>query len=420
MADNEPFDTASHAELRLMQGFPPPPDKQVNRLNGLLVPPCNRWSYQNMRQIWPTAPIRPSGQSVDVPRAINVGIEAVRVTRQDGTAADFETFLRQTFTDSFVVISKGKVICERYLNGMTANQPHIMFSCTKSFVGLFALMAIEEGLVSEDTPIITILPELDNGGAFASATFGQVLDMTASIRFNEDYADQKAEFHDYVAVLGAGVKADGAVIPDSLYAFAGGLKIETGRQHGEVFVYQTPQTDVLNWAVSRLTGHGFIDTLERRIWSRIGTDGEAYVLLDPSGILVAGGGLNATPNDLVRFAVMALAGGRFAGQAVLPRSIFDTIAKGGSTEAFQKGSSAEEDMADGHWSYRAQWWVRNTPGHEAFIAFGVSGQWIYIDRQRDVAIIKQSSQPEADSWYFHTYTQNAIDAVIRQVSGQVG
>ena len=32
----------------LMQGFPPPPDKQVNRLNGLWVPPYNRWAYQNM------------------------------------------------------------------------------------------------------------------------------------------------------------------------------------------------------------------------------------------------------------------------------------------------------------------------------------------------------------------------------------
>jgi hypothetical protein len=43
----------------------------------------------------------------------------------------------------------------------------------------------------------------------------------------------------------------------------------------------------------------------------------------------------------------------------------------------------------------------------------VNGQWIYIDRNRDVAVIKQSSQPEADSWYFHDYTTYAIDAVVR-------
>jgi CubicO group peptidase (beta-lactamase class C family) len=73
-------------------------------------------------------------------------------------------------------------------------------------------------------------------------------------------------------------------------------------------------------------------------------------------------------------------------------------------------------MSDGHWSYRAQWWVRNTPGHEAFMALGVHGQYIYIDRTRDVAIIKQSSEPEADTPYFVEYTMNAIDAVVARIS----
>jgi len=89
------------------------------------------------------------------------------------------------------------------------------------------------------------------------------------------------------------------------------------------------------------------------------------------------------------------------------------LSKGASTAAFLKGPNAEEDMANGHWSYCAQWWIRNTPGSEAIIANGVNGQWIYIDRKRDVAVVKQSSQPEADSWYFHDYTTNAIDAVVR-------
>jgi len=148
MSEREPFDTSSHLELGLMQGFPPPPDKRVTRSNGLHTPPYNRWAYQNMRQISPTAPVRPGKVALDVPRAIDPRIETVEVTRQDGTVADFATFLRQTFTDSFMVISKGRIIHETYLNGMKADQPHIMFSCTKSLAGLFALMAFEEGLVT--------------------------------------------------------------------------------------------------------------------------------------------------------------------------------------------------------------------------------------------------------------------------------
>ena len=68
MVADEPFDTSTHNDLKLMQGFPPPPDKRVDRSNGLWVPPFNRWSYQNARQIWPTAPVRRSLKAVDLPR----------------------------------------------------------------------------------------------------------------------------------------------------------------------------------------------------------------------------------------------------------------------------------------------------------------------------------------------------------------
>ena len=216
-----------------------------------------------------------------------------------------------------------------------------MSQYTKSFIGLFALMAVQAGLVSEHTPITSIIPELDNGGGFATATFGQVMDMTAAVRFNEDYADPEAEeLHDYAAVLGAGTKAGATAALPSLYAFAQTLQADPDRPHGAVFNYQTPQSDVLNWAVSRLMGLDYITALENRIWSRLGTDGEAYVLLDPIGTIFAGGGLNATPNDLARFAVMAVAGGRFGGTQVIAPSIFDTLVRGGSTAAFLKGPSA--------------------------------------------------------------------------------
>lgn len=54
----------------------------------------------------------------------------------------------------------------------------------------------------------------------------------------------------------------------------------------------------------------------------------------------------------------------------------------------------------------------------AIIAYGVNGQCIYIDRNREVAVIKQSSWPEVDSWYFNGYTNNAMDAIVRHVAGE--
>jgi CubicO group peptidase (beta-lactamase class C family) len=50
-----------------------------------------------------------------------------------------------------------------------------MMSVTKSFAGLFALMAVADGLLDESTPITDIVPELAASSAFAGATVGQVM-----------------------------------------------------------------------------------------------------------------------------------------------------------------------------------------------------------------------------------------------------
>jgi CubicO group peptidase (beta-lactamase class C family) len=404
----DPFDTATHAELGLMQGFPPPKEKRVDKLNGLWGVPHNRWAYQNMRRLLPSAGIACSNTPIILPRRIDGGIEGLSIRREDGSTADFDTFLRQTFTDSLVVLHRGAIVFERYLNGMTQRQPHQMMSCTKSFVGLFAMIAMHDGRIAEETRIGDVLAEVDNGGAFADATLRQVMDMTNSMTFNEDYADPEADIHTYASIIALGEGAPAG----NLHEYLSTLSKNDALPHGEVFNYQTPKTDVLNWVTNRATNTDFVDAMHNQLWARLGTDGEAYMLLDPAGSPVTGGGFNASPGDLARFAAMICADGVFGGAQVVPTEIIETIAEGGSTKAFEKGGMGAGAMADGHWSYRAQWWVRRTSGREAITAIGVNGQWIYIDRDRNIAIIKQSSQPEAESTYFDDYTLNAFDAII--------
>jgi len=96
-----------------------------------------------------------------------------------------------------------------------------------------------------------------------------------------------------------------------------------------------------------------------KVWSKIGTEGETYVLLDNNATLVAGGGLNATPYNLARFAMMMLNDGKFNGKQVVPTAVVDKLAKGGSIKAFDNGPDSDDVVhAKGEWSYRAQWWVQ--------------------------------------------------------------
>ena len=396
--------------LGLMQGFPPPPDMRVDSSNAIFGVPYNRWSYQNMRRMYPSAPVRAAARPIHLDREIDSDIAELRVKREDGSETNLETFILETYTDAFVVLHAGKVIYERYLNGMTADTPHQMMSVTKSFAGLLALLANSDGLLSEGDLVTRWVPELTESGAFDGATVGQLLNMTNAMAFSEDYHDPGSDIQRYGRVLGLFSPQIGEQLPGNLYDYL--VTLEKGPQdHGAQYEYHTPKADVVNWVTNRVTGLSFEDGLANRLWTHLGTDGETYVLLDKNGNLFAGGGLNASPNNLARFAAMMLNNGRVDNQQVIPVEVLEKIQAGASKAQFSKSIDAQGAFADGHWSYRAHWWVRQTPGKESINALGVNGQWISLDLNRQVAIIRQSSQPVAIGTYYDDYMVNAIDSI---------
>ena len=412
LVDN-PYATAS--ELGIMEGLVVPRDKQVTKENALQTPPYNRWSYQHMRMFYPSSDISPADNPVILEQDPK-NLSHIKVKNANGELRSFEQYLTETWTDSLVVIKGNKIVSEHYLNGMSPDTPHQMMSVTKSFGGLLAMMAIDEGKVNESDPVIMHVPELEIASGFNKATVEQVLNMTNSMDFTEHYADPTSGIRTYGAVLGWTKKVEGIDYPENLYSYLQTLEIDKDYKHGEVFHYQTPKTDVVNWITSRANGQTFQESMEEKLWSKLGTEGETYVLLDNNANLVAGGGLNATPMNLAKFAMMMLNNGEFNGQQVVSKRVIDQIAKGGDREAFAKGPDASENMPGGEWSYRSQWWVKHTPGSEAFMAIGIHGQWIYIDREREVAIVKQSSATESVTPEQEAYDLNGLYAIVEALS----
>ena len=86
---------ATADELGLMQGFPPPPELRVDKTNGLFGVPYNRWSYQNMRTLFPTASIPHAVVPIDLPRRIDGGIDNLQAAREDGSLSDLPTWMKE-------------------------------------------------------------------------------------------------------------------------------------------------------------------------------------------------------------------------------------------------------------------------------------------------------------------------------------
>src|SRR3954468_9960435 len=153
---------------RLMDAFPPSRETQVTLANWRTAP-YNRWAFHHVRELIPT---------------VEIANDPARVTPLPAAPADLfdERFLTDTDTDGIVALHRGKLVFERYFNGMTAESPHILMSVSKSLLGLVA------GLMKLDVErqVTSLVPELKDT-AYRGATIRHLLDMRAGVAFNEDY-----------------------------------------------------------------------------------------------------------------------------------------------------------------------------------------------------------------------------------------
>lgn len=376
----------------LMQGFPPAQELRVNRAN-FMLPPYNRWAFQHLRELQPTREVYRGSGPVSVLDEAPVDLADRSYTVFDEREITLDEWLQEAATDSFLVLHKGKIIYERYLNGQQEHTQHQMFSATKSFIGTLALMMIDEGKIDPTRTMQSYVPEMKDS-AFGGATVQQVLDMTTSIEFSEDYVDPKADIWAYGSVFALSEVEGADRQYDSIYDYLPTLGSMETLKHGEAFHYVTPNTDALGWLLSRVSGESISELIATRFLQPLGAQRDAYIWLDKSGTEMAGGGLNITARDAARFGQMVLQKGQYNGRQVIPRTVAERIMTPGNPETFTKLYDDPWYQYVGH-SYHDQWWsFRND--HNAVSAMGVHGQIIYIDPVAEMVVVKQSSHADAE------------------------
>jgi CubicO group peptidase (beta-lactamase class C family) len=266
-----------------MVGAPPPPEKLVRFADGSWFRfPQTRWSFSNVRQLLPTSVVRRGeGPVAALPRAEGADIDAV--TFQPIGRTDSMTWaesLAANYTDGILILHRGRIVYERYFGALAANRQHISFSVTKSFVATLAATLIAEGALNENATVASYLPELGSS-AFGDATIRQLLDMTTSLDYTEDYVDPKAPVWDYSRAGGFLARPPDYRGPESFFDY---LKtIRKSGPHGQRFIYKTPNTEALGAVLRRVTGKSLSELLEARIFSRLGAEHDAFFTVDPTG-----------------------------------------------------------------------------------------------------------------------------------------
>ncbi|MBZ9813802.1 serine hydrolase domain-containing protein [Mesorhizobium sp. CA7] len=353
------------------------------RLDNWRLSPFNRWSFQNVGELVPSAHIAaaPAGES----QAKSLGALLEEKISLAGGSETVESFLKRSDTDGLTILKAGKPVGDWSAPHMPFGARHIIFSISKSVTAILAGILEGEGLFDPNAPVTHYIPEA-KGSAYGDASVRNVLDMTVSLDFEEAYLDPESAFARYRRSTlwnpGGG--------SESLAAFLMTIQ-RLAEPHGQTYRYRSPNSDVLGILIERASGMRVSQLLSEKLWLPLGAASEMSVTVDMEGTARTAGGMSMTPRDLARIGEMMRQGGTANGRRIVPEAwVRDTVATGGSHEAWQRGTMA---FLFPKGRYRNKWYQT---GHDsgAFCGIGIHGQWLYVNPKTEMVIAKMSSQPE--------------------------
>jgi len=169
-------------------------------LNNWRTHPYNRVAFSNIEKILPISIIKKGNNSVRFKNKFE-DLKTLTFLNKYKEHQSLKEYLKKNLTDTFLVIKKGNKVFEWLSENQNSNKPHILFSISKSLTGLIAGVLIEKRLIDESKNITFYIPEIKNS-AYDNASIRNLLDMTVSSNFQEEYLDKSGLFNLYRQATG--------------------------------------------------------------------------------------------------------------------------------------------------------------------------------------------------------------------------
>lgn len=344
----------------------------------LLWPPClQAYGYRIVDQLFATRSIARGAN----PRPWARGPEIEARYASPSSMGNIAGFMDHNNVAGLLVLHQGRVILERYGLGLRPENRWSTMSTVKSMTAMLCGAAIQDGaLRGIDDPIARYLPAL-RGCAYEEVTVRHLLTMSSGIAWTEDYTDKQSDVNRYSKSL-----AD--KIPGGVLA----LLRDCARAHppGTFWHYNTGDTYLLGAVLSAATGRPLADYMSERVWQPCGMEYDAfYTLESEDGQEIGGSRAGMTLRDMGRFAQFVLDDGVANGQRILPEGWVDQA--GAVSFRIPEAFHSPHRRALGLVAYGYSWWLREDG---AMMAMGHSGQRIFIDRQREFALVQLAVYPE--------------------------
>jgi CubicO group peptidase (beta-lactamase class C family) len=290
--------------------------------------------------------------------------EEITAVTWNGKSVPFEQFMEETDTNAFLVIRKGKITYEKYLNGKTASTVLPSYSVAKTMTSLVIGQLIDEGAIKETDTFVSVLPDFTAGTSFDKVTIKDLLDMNSGIGVSDNYPSGPSGWGVAIAQMYAST--------DVNWFLKNNRKMR--EEPGTFPEYRSVNTQMLGLIVQKITGQKLADAFSERVWQKVAADFNATWNVDRvGGYEKAFCCFNATARDYAR-----------VGQALMSGDpkIASTL--------WKARLSTSAVTLDYGWGYGAQMW-HPYPGIN--LMMGLHGQYIYMDALHDTVIVKLSDMP---------------------------
>lgn len=367
----------------MMNTFPPAADAQVTLANWR-THPFNRWAFHHVSEIVPSATIRnASGRARQIPLGKPITMPDCNWS---GEVLDFPAFSERCDLDALVVLHRGEIVFEHYREPMTARDPHILMSVSKSMLGLLAGILADRGILDIDAQAKRYVPELEGTG-FAGASVRDLLDMRCGVDFTEDYLATEGPIIEYRKSTNWNPLGEDEKESD-LRNFLLTLD-KTQGPHGGRFDYISPCTDLLGWIIERASGMRYADAFSHYLWQPMQAESSAQITVDRLGAPRVAGGVSMTARSLAQVGQTLVEGGN----GVIPASWIEDIEHNGDPHAWDSGSM-KADFPDLSMHYRSKWYVLRDRG-PIMMCIGIHGQNLIVDRRAGLVMVRfcSGSQP---------------------------
>lgn len=343
-------------------------------------------TFINMDAYFDKTDVASSPNPFSYPKKENVALpESFEAKGQEFITMDY---LDSSYTQGFLVIQDDTIVYENYWRGMDEQTRHISWSMAKSVVSALLGIAKEEGLIgSLDRTVDDYMPEF-KGTGYEGVKVKDVLQMSSGVKFDEDYGDPKSDIQRWFKTFALGESQD---------EFARTLVNE--RPPGTYNHYVSINTHVLGMLLVKSTNMSISSYFKEKLWDPIGSEHDAFWLIDETGMEMALGGLNATMRDYGKIGTLFLHDGVWQDQQLVPSSwVAASKTMDGEHLLPESKNSLHPDVGYGY-----QWWIPGGDDGEMW-ARGVFNQYIYINPTTRTVVVKLSANQ-----HFYNVTHPASD-----------